>query len=98
MGIRDYNREAWDRKVERGNEWTVPAGQNDMADLSVFPDGGFDLVFHPVSNLFVPEVRPVWAEAFRVLRLRGSLLAGFPDPAVCIFELELVDSSGEVQV
>jgi hypothetical protein len=26
MGVRDYNREAWDREVERGNEWTVPVG------------------------------------------------------------------------
>jgi hypothetical protein len=69
-----------------------------MADLSVFPDGSFDLVFHPVSNLFAPEVRPLWAEAFRVLRRRGSLLAGFLNPAVYIFDLELVDISGELQV
>src|SRR5919107_5145861 len=26
MVVRDYNREAWDREVERGNEWTVPVG------------------------------------------------------------------------
>jgi ubiquinone/menaquinone biosynthesis C-methylase UbiE len=181
MGVRDYNREAWDREVERGNEWTVPVGpdvieaarqgrweivltetkpvpkdwfpdlqgadvlclasgggqqapvlaaaganvtvldnspgqlaqdrlvaeregldlrtvEGDMADLSVFADESFDLVFHPVSNLFAPEVRPVWAEVFRVLRRGGSLLAGFLNPAVYIFDLELVDSSGEVRV
>jgi ubiquinone/menaquinone biosynthesis C-methylase UbiE len=181
MGVRDYNREAWDREVERGNERTVPAApdvigaarqgrweivltetkpvpkdwfpdlegadvlclasgggqqatvlaagganvtvldnspgqlaqdrlvakrdglalstvEGDMADLSVFPDGSFDLVFHPVSNLFAPEVRPLWAEAFRVLRRRESLLAGFLNPAVYIFDLELVDISGELQV
>jgi SAM-dependent methyltransferase len=28
MGLRDYNREAWGREVERGNEWTVPVGQD----------------------------------------------------------------------
>jgi ubiquinone/menaquinone biosynthesis C-methylase UbiE len=181
MGVRDYNREAWDREVERGNEWTVPAApdvieaarqgrweivltetkpvpkdwfpdlegadvlcfasgggqqatviaaaganvtvldnspgqlaqdrlvaerdglalrtvEGDMADLSVFPDGSFDLVFHPVSNLFAPAVRHVWAEAFRVLRRRRSLLAGFLNPAVYIFDVELVDISGELQV
>ena len=181
MGVRGYNREAWDREVERGNERTVPAApdvigaarqgrweivltetkpvpkdwfpdlegadvlclasgggqqatvlaaaganvtvldnspgqlaqdrlvaerdglalrtvEGDMADLSVFPDGSFDLVFHPVSNLFAPEVRPLWAEAFRVLRRRESLLAGFLNPAVYIFDLELVDISGELQV
>jgi hypothetical protein len=69
-----------------------------MADLSLFPDESFHLVFHPVSNLFAPEVRPVWVEAFRVLRRGGYLLAGFLNPAVYIFDLELVDSSGELRV
>jgi SAM-dependent methyltransferase len=181
MGVQDYNREAWDREVERGNEWTVPVGpevieaaregrweivltetrpvpkawfpdlqgadvlclasgggqqgpvlsaaganvtvfdnspgqlgqdrlvaerdgldlktvQGNMADLSRFEDERLDLVFHPVSNLFVPEVRPVWAEAYRVLRRGGTLLAGFLNPAVYIFDLERVDDTGEVVV
>ncbi len=65
-----------------------------MRDLSAFADESFDLVFHPVSNLFVPEVRPVWNEAFRVLRRGGSLLAGFLNPAVYIFDLELAAIAG----
>ena len=72
--------------------------QGDMRDLSAFADESFDLVFHPVSNLFVPEVRPVWKEAFRVLRRGGSLLAGFLNPVVYIFDLELADDTGEVRV
>ncbi|HWS85574.1 MAG TPA: class I SAM-dependent methyltransferase [Pyrinomonadaceae bacterium] len=59
--------------------------EGDMADLSRFPDESFDLVFHPVSNLFAPAVRPVWREAFRVLRRGGLLLAGFMSPAFYIF-------------
>lgn len=181
MDVRGYNREVWDREVERGNQWTVPVGpdviedarrgrwevlltnnkpvpwawfpdlagadvlclasgggqqapvfaaaganvtvfdnspaqlaqdklvaeresldlrtvQGDMRDLSHFADGSFDLVFHPVSNLFVPEVRPVWAEAFRVLRRGGVLLAGFLNPAVYIFDLDLADETGELRV
>jgi SAM-dependent methyltransferase len=62
--------------------------EGDMADLSRFPDGSFDLVFHPVSNCFAPAVRPVWREAFRVLRRGGLLLAGFNSPAMFIFDLE----------
>jgi SAM-dependent methyltransferase len=58
-----------------------------MRDLSRFADESFDLVFHPVSNLFVPDVRPVWREAFRVLRRGGALLAGFNNPAIYIFDL-----------
>jgi SAM-dependent methyltransferase len=181
MDVPGYNREAWDRQVEDGNQWTVPVGpevieaarqgrwevlltdqeyvprewfpeiagadvlclasgggqqtptfaaaganvtvldnsprqlaqdrfvaeresldiktvQGDMRDLSAFADGSFDLVFHPVSNLFVPEVRPVWSEAFRVLRKGGVLLAGFLNPVVYVFDLELADDTGEVRV
>jgi SAM-dependent methyltransferase len=168
MNIREYNRRAWDREVERGSEWTRPVGPEvieaarrgrwsvlltetrpvprewfpelrgadvlclaasggqqapvfaaagarvtvldnspaqlaqdaavaerdglelrtvlgDMADLSAFADESFDLVFHPVSNLFVPDVLPVWREAFRVVRPGGLLLAGFNNPALYLF-------------
>ena len=181
MDGRGYNEEAWDREVERGNQWTVPVGpdvidaarrgqwkvlltnnkpvpkdwfpemggaevlclasgggqqspvfaaagarvtvfdnspaqlaqdrlvaeresldlrtvQGDMRDLSAFGDGSFDFVFHPVSNLFVPKVRPVWAEAFRVLRSGGTLVAGFLNPANYIFDLDLADDTGELRV
>ena len=57
-----------------------------MADLSAFPDGRFDLIVHPVSNVFVPDVKPVWREAYRVLRPGGSLLAGFMNPVHFLFD------------
>jgi SAM-dependent methyltransferase len=181
MDVPGYNREAWDRQVEDGNQWTVPVGpevieaarqgqwevlltdqkyvprewfpemagadvlclasgggqqaptfaaagasvtvldnsprqlaqdrfvaerealdletaQGDMRDLSAFANESFDLVFQPVSNLFVPEVGPVWNEAIRVLRSGGVLLAGFLNPVVYIFDLELADDTGEVRV
>ena len=170
MDIRAYNRNAWDKEVERGNRWTIPvtseevaaarkgdwsllltptipvprswfppdlhgidllclaseggqqgpilaaAGANvtvldnspaqlerdrqvaardalrlltvegDMADLHMFQDKSFDLIFHPVSNLFVPDVLPVWREAYRVLRHGGILLAGISNPVMYIFD------------
>src|ERR671921_2038786 len=82
---------AQDRFVAERDSLALEAVEGDMADLSVFPDESFDLVFHPVSNLFAPEVRPVWAEAFRVLRRGGVLLAGFINPACFIFDCELAD-------
>ena len=48
----------------------------DMTKPLPFPDGGFDLIFHPVSNCYIREVEPVWKECFRVLRPGGILLAG----------------------
>jgi SAM-dependent methyltransferase len=58
----------------------------DMADLLIFPDARFGLIVHPVTNVFAPDVRPVWREAFRVLRPGGSLLAGFMNPVHHLFD------------
>ena len=50
------------------------------------PRRPFDLIVHPVSNVFVPDVKPVWREAFRVLSPGGSLLAGFMNPVHYLFD------------
>ena len=60
--------------------------EGDMADLSCFGDAAFDLIVHPCSNCFVPDVRPVWREAARVLQPGGILLAGFINPVHLIFD------------
>ncbi|MET0623948.1 MAG: class I SAM-dependent methyltransferase [Pyrinomonadaceae bacterium] len=78
---------ARDRQVAERDGLELATFEGDMRDLSRFADESFDLVFHPVSNLFVPDVRPVWREAFRVLRRGGALLAGFNNPAIYIFDL-----------
>ena len=75
-----------DRMVAQRDQLDIAIFQGDMADLSRFADGSFDLIFHPVSNCFVPQVRPVWREAFRVLRPGGALLAGFTNPILYVFD------------
>ena len=72
--------------------------EGDMKDLSRFQDGSFGLIFHPVSNTFVDDVRPVWKEAFRVLKKGGILLAGFMKPDVYLFDWELAEKTGELRV
>ena len=169
VDVRRYNREAWNRQVEKGDRWTVPVGpeviaaarrgewsvvltpnkpvprawfgelkgrdvlclagaggqqapvfaaagarvtvldnspaqlgqdrkvaerdglelrlvEGDMRDLSAFADGSFDLVFHPCSNCFVDTIRPVWREAYRVLRTGGALLSGICNPVIYLFD------------
>ncbi len=177
-----YNRAAWDREVERGNEWTRPVGPDaiararggdwsvviigyepvprdwfpgdlagadvlclasgggqqgpvlaaagadvtvfdnsprqlgrdeevaareglairtvlgDMRDLSAFPDSSFDLIVNPVSNVFCPDLPPVWRECFRVLRPAGALLAGFMNPDVFIFDIAALEGGDELVV
>jgi SAM-dependent methyltransferase len=82
-----------DRKVAERDGLVLDTVQGFMDDLSVFPDGRFDLIFHPVSNCYSPEIEPVWRECFRVLRPGGRLLAGFMNPAVYIFDSEQMTRS-----
>jgi SAM-dependent methyltransferase len=63
----------------------------DMRDLGVFDDASFDVIVNPVSNLFCPDLAPVWTEAFRVLRPGGTLLTGFMNPDVYIFDEAALD-------
>ncbi|MCX7609918.1 MAG: class I SAM-dependent methyltransferase [Anaerolineales bacterium] len=82
---------AQDEEVARREGLTLRTVEGDMRDLSVFPDESFDLIFHPVSNVFCPEIRPVWKEAYRVLRHGGLLLAGFVNPVYYLFGTVLED-------
>jgi SAM-dependent methyltransferase len=79
-----------------GLELTTVLG--DMRDLSAFADESVDLVFHPVSNVFCPEVRPVWRECHRVLRPGGVLLAGFINPDLFIFDADASENRSELIV
>lgn len=58
----------------------------------------FDLVFNPVSNVFCPDLAPVWRECFRVLRPAGVLLTGFVNPDLFIFDIEVLDTRAEFVV
>ena len=76
-----------DRMVAEREDLSIRLEQGDMRDLSRFEDDSFDLIFHPVSNCFVDSVLPVWDESHRVLKPGGTLLAGFVNPIVYIFDM-----------
>lgn len=59
-------REGYDIRIIRG----------DMTKPLPFADEEFDMIFHPVSNCYVEDVRPIWKECYRVLKPGGYLLSG----------------------
>lgn len=77
-----------DRMVADRDSLVITTVEGDMAKLP-FPDDSFDMIVHPCSNCFVPDVRAVWREAHRVLRRGGALLSGFCDPVVFTLDPDL---------
>lgn len=70
----------------------------DMRDLGAFADASFDLVVNPVSNVFCPDLHPVWRECHRVLRPGGELLVGFMNPDIFVFDYQAMEERGELVV
>ena len=86
-----------DRFVAERDGLALGTQLGDMRDLSAFANESFDLIFHPVSNLFCPELTPVWRECFRTMRPGGALLAGFMNPDIFIFD-RAAEDRGELEV
>ncbi len=68
--------------------------EGDMADLSAFEDGSFQLIYNQPSTLFVPDVAPVWRECYRVLQADGVLITGFINPDEFVFDDVALDNEG----
>lgn len=83
-----------DRRVADREGLKIVSVQGDMANLAVFDDAAFDMIFNPVSTCFVENVRPVWVECFRVLRPGGQLLSGVMNPAFYLFDKDAHETGG----
>lgn len=75
-----------ERQVARREGYEVEVLQCDMTKPLPFEDNSFDLIFHPVSNCYVREVKPIFRECFRVLRENGVLLCGLDNGMNFIFD------------
>lgn len=65
-----------ERAVAEREGYSIRIIRADMTKRLPFEDGEFDLIFHPVSNCYVAEVKPIWRECFRILKKGGLLLSG----------------------
>lgn len=77
---------AIDQQVADENGLNLETVCCDMAELSELDDESFDMVINPCSVNFVPDVRPVWRHASRVLRNEGVLIAGLMQPVNFLFD------------
>lgn len=62
--------------VAQREGYSIEIIRADMTKPLPFDDESFDLIFHPVSNCYVEEVKPIYKECFRILKHGGVLLAG----------------------
>lgn len=77
--VLDYSQKQLDseRMVAAREGYEIQIIRGDMTKPLPFPDESFDLIFHPVSNCYVEEVKPIYKECGRILKHGGILLTGF---------------------
>jgi SAM-dependent methyltransferase len=71
---------ALDRAVARERGFDARLVQTSMEELSMFADGEFDLVIHPVSTCYVADVAPVFQAVARVTRPGGLYVSQHKSP------------------
>lgn len=67
---------ASERMVAEREGYRIEIIRGDMTKPLPFADGSFDLIFHPVANCYVKDVKSIWRECRRVLKPGGLLLSG----------------------
>lgn len=65
-----------ERMVSQREGYHIDIVKGDVTERLPFEDETFDLIFHPVSNVYMEDVHAVFKEAFRVLKKGGRLLSG----------------------
>lgn len=77
-----------ERMVAAREGYRIEIIQGDMTKPLPFDDESFNLIFHPVSNCYVEEVRPIFRECFRILKKGGVLLCGLDNGVNFAFDAD----------
>lgn len=71
---------ALDRQVAAERKLNIEAIEGSMDDLSMLPPESFDVVIHPVSTCYLPQVMPVFLEVARVTTPGGIYISQHKSP------------------
>lgn len=69
-----------DRQVARERALSIRAIQGSMDKLDMLAGESFEIVVHPVSTCYLPDVTPVFREVARVLRAGGVYVSQHKSP------------------
>lgn len=75
-----------ERMVAEREGYEIEIVRADMSKPLPFENESFDLIFHPVSNIYIKDVLPLWKESFRVLKKGGVLLSGLDNGLTYAFD------------
>ncbi len=86
--VLDYSQKQLDSEVTvaRREGYIIDVVRADMTKPLPFEDEHFDIIFHPVSNCYVEEVKPIFKECYRILKHGGILLCGLDNGLAYAFD------------
>lgn len=86
--IMDFSEQqlAIEKSVADREDYTIQLIQGDMTKPFPFADESYDLIFNPVSNVYVEEIQTIWKECARVIKKGGILMTAFVKEEVFMFE------------
>ena len=86
IDISEKQLEAEKYVAEREN-YNINIIQGDITCGLPFEDDYFDIIFNPVSNCYIESLDGVWSECNRVLKPKGKIMTGFPNPTIFLFKM-----------
>ncbi len=76
--VLDYSKKQLEseKMVAEREGYSINIIEYDMSKPLPFENEYFDIIFHPVSNVYVEDVKSIFKECFRILKKGGILVSG----------------------
>ena len=75
-----------DVEVAKRENLYIKTVQADMTKPFPFENDSFDIIFCPVSNVYIENLDNMYSEAYRVLRKGGLLMIGYMNPWIYMYD------------